>query len=183
MTNKLNDIKTNLEKFRGVVVDEVSSKDKTLFIEFSCECRESLMAVISSEDICPIFFTVHSYENICYTGILENDDQDYSDDLNESLLFNLEHLPDLDEKLEEINNYDLLDEDGRNKYLKYVKYLRSRYINGFSELTAMELLNTQRFCCDCGEALYSKQDEVQIVLEFNDPEEIYERLSEIECSD
>ena len=93
----------------------------------------------------------------------------------------LKNCPEVNEQFNEIEAFSKLDSPSKNKYLRYIKYVRSGFDNGLEEFSSSELLDLNRFCTDCGKELYSKDDETRTILEFNSPRKSHEILEEIIC--
>jgi hypothetical protein len=85
---------------------------------------------------------------------------------------------------------DNLLEENKNKIRKFTKYLRGRlldegchqkYVNSLSD---QQILADFRVCADCGDELYTVDQQLHIVLEFDTPERAFSILyDEIESEE
>lgn len=177
----INKVKSLLNKYRGVFCSNIDiDKENTWIISFSVDCKLSLgilvMELHELDAVCNIF-SIDPTQIECLIFIKE----EMIEVFIELLMENLVSYQDIREGMHKISNYDKLDQKSRFKYMKYVKYLRSRFKDGAEEASAEDLLNSRRFCGQCGKELYSKEDEIRTILEFNDPEKVCEVLDEIIC--
>lgn len=172
---KLNKLKNILNDYRGISINRIfMAEEGEIGIEFSCSCKNSLLALLCHE-VQPIDSTFYlGEEGLNYIIYIFNGDIDnYIYQLKE---FKLE-IPTVSEKFSSIPNFNKLTKASQRKYKKFVKFLRNQYSDGAITSTAQEVLLSERYC-GCGEEVYSTADETRAVLEFDDPEDAYEALME-----
>lgn len=172
-----------LNSFRGITVLDVDTPDEegNTSIDFLCECKICLGAVTSIMNNHPVtIFTFPFKHDVMFSLIfnVSNEEEIYKDLKDIKVRNNL-----VNEHFSKIDGFKNLTQGAKNKYFRYVKYLRGKRIDGAFILSARQLLENERFCIQCGKELYTKQDEVQAILEFDKPEKVYQRLNSIECAD
>lgn len=156
-------IKKLFNSLRGVKCSSIEYDDETWSVFFTSECKE-LTANLAGLN-CPICVMVLSadYINLEYMAIIENK---YIE-MFFKCLQELVNDPKLIDKVEikKLNN------KSKERYLNYVKFIRSHYVNGLFHKSAKELLDYNRY--EYGEELYSESDELRAILEFNSPEKAF----------
>jgi hypothetical protein len=164
-----------VNRLRGVKINHVDYHDDKCIVCLNCECSESLMILanffavgVSSEDFEPVHYHV----------ILEKRAAKY---IARDLKDFIDECPELDEQLSGIDNYKLLDNNGRKKYFNFIKALRVIGLDGFFLQSAQELLDSNRHCAKCSKAIFTKEDEMNVVLEFDCPFDAIDKLNSIQC--
>lgn len=78
----------------------------------------------------------------------------------------------------------MLTKESEDKIKSYSNYLRNILVKGGKPrdeahgMSDLEVLEAFRKCCDCGEYLYTKSQELRAILEFDSNEKIFELLYE-----
>jgi hypothetical protein len=170
-----------INEFRGVVTQSMESEEGTLSIVITAECRYTLTRIIACENSCPMWTSIHSIgDGELFFNIMIQ--EEHIEKLTNSLVTALKSNEDIRENFNEIDGFEDLDLASQEKYQKYIKYLRTCFINGHEELSSKQLIDFDRYCCDCESELYTKADQIRTILEFDCPERIREIFEEIRCS-
>lgn len=172
---KIRFIRTKLNYLRGIFVRDFFKEDNTWTISFESSCQQSLKSIIESLEVCVMTSCINNY--LTYEIMFEEDEVDDVCDRIESMFF---VEPEIREELRRIEQYNSLNKECKRKYRDYVKFIR--FINGGMEnLEAREVLLAARTCDYCEEEIYSKENEMRTILEFDCPVKAYQILNEIPC--
>jgi hypothetical protein len=175
-------IKRTLNKFRGVNFFDASLEEDIYVIELSSECR-NVTAVIAAcgNDYGANMSILSSLEEEVMTYMITIEESDLEGYLN-FLKETLKERPHIRENLTKIPKFKELNLESKRKYRNYIKFLRIIGINGFSDLSAEQLIDMGRFCGGCGKELYTQDDQMRTILEFDDPRRVLEILDKIRDS-
>lgn len=145
-------------------------------VDFYALCKNPLKWFLFHTNETPISVFAGCFElmNIVYSAIVP---WDHVDCLFSALEETLK-LPHHCEDFESIPNFETLDKRSKQKYIKYVKFLRHDFLDGWSHLSADEVLEEDRHC-GCGSELFTKAEEFRTILEFNRPQKVFSLLNRV----
>lgn len=173
-------LKNVLNKFRGVYVDLIEcDKAGLVFLTMSCDCRESLAAITGlGGDLSSFMMHVFSDNvvTLSYTIFID------MAEISSLIMFYKRFLSrnkEYQESLQSIENYSKLNKHGKQRYQTFVKFLRAIHgDNGLFDINAKEVLDNNRFCGLCSEPLFTKHEEMQLIIEHDNAVEAYRKMHE-----
>jgi len=177
----MNDLKNLLNEFRGIEVTNLntSNQDDEYIIEFRAECTMPLSNILATENMLDIYFEVFCDMDFVVTYCAY-----FSPDVIDNFIRLLNDIKDLAHNYEGFNQIPLYNNtnlENKEKIINYVKFARQISIGGFSSFCADGVLEITRGCEHCGKELCSQYDQMQSILEFNDPKTAFEKFRALDC--